>query len=113
MREMLKPTSAIMGQGLGDKVAFLTDGRFSGGTHGFVVGHITPEAYDGGPLALVEDGDQITIDADKDLLTIDISDEDLAKRKAQWINPIVPPKKGVLAKYAKSVKSASLGAITD
>ena len=113
MREMLKPTSAIMGQGLGDKVAFLTDGRFSGGTHGFVVGHITPEAFDGGPLALVEDGDHITIDADTDLLTIDVSDEDLAKRKAKWINPIVPPKKGVLAKYAKSVKSASLGAITD
>jgi len=113
MREMLKPTSAIMGQGLGDKVAFLTDGRFSGGTHGFVVGHITPEAFDGGPLALVEDGDHITIDADTDLLTIDVSDKDLAKRKAKWINPIVPPKKGVLAKYAKSVKSASLGAITD
>jgi dihydroxy-acid dehydratase len=113
MREMLKPTSTIMGQGLGDKVAFLTDGRFSGGTHGFVVGHITPEAFDGGPLALVENGDRITIDADKDLLSIDISDEDLAKRKLEWINPITHPKKGVLAKYAKSVKSASLGAITD
>ena len=113
MREMLKPTSAIMGQGLGDKVAFLTDGRFSGGTHGFVVGHITPEAFDGGPLALVENGDRITIDANKDLLSIDISDEDLAKRKSEWINPITHPKKGVLAKYAKSVKSASLGAITD
>ena len=113
MREMLKPTSAIMGQGLGDKVAFLTDGRFSGGTHGFVVGHITPEAFDGGPLALVENGDRITIDADKDLLSIDISDEDLAKRKLEWINPITHPKKGVLAKYAKSVKSASHGAITD
>jgi dihydroxy-acid dehydratase len=113
MREMLKPTSAIMGQGLGDKVAFLTDGRFSGGTHGFVVGHITPEAFDGGPLALVENGDRITIDADKDLLSIDISEEDLAKRKSEWINPITHPKKGVLAKYAKSVKSASLGAITD
>ena len=113
MREMLKPTSAIMGQGLGDKVAFLTDGRFSGGTHGFVVGHITPEAFDGGPLALVENGDRITIDADKDLLSIGISDEDLAKRKSEWINPITHPKKGVLAKYAKSVKSASLGAITD
>jgi len=113
MREMLKPTSAIMGQGLGDKVAFLTDGRFSGGTHGFVVGHITPEAFDGGPLALVMDGDKITIDADKDLLSINISDEDLTKRKSDWINPIKHPKKGVLAKYAKSVKSASLGAITD
>ena len=113
MRKMLKPTSAIMGQGLGDKVAFLTDGRFSGGTHGFVVGHITPEAFDGGPLALVENGDKITIDADKDLLSIDISDEDLAKRKSKWTNPVNHPKKGVLAKYAKSVKSASLGAITD
>jgi dihydroxy-acid dehydratase len=113
MREMLKPTSAIMGQGLGDKVAFLTDGRFSGGTHGFVVGHITPEAFDGGPLALVMDGDKITIDAEKDLWSIDISDEDLTKRKSDWINPIKHPKKGVLAKYAKSVKSASLGAITD
>ena len=113
MREMLKPTSAIMGQGLGDKVAFLTDGRFSGGTHGFVVGHITPEAFDGGPLALVENGDKITIDADKDLLSIDISDEDLAKRKSKWTNPVNHPKKGVLAKYAKSVKSASRGAITD
>ena len=113
MREMLKPTSAIMGQGLGDKVAFLTDGRFSGGTHGFVVGHITPEAFDGGPLALVENGDKITIDADKDLLSIDISNEDLAERKSKWTNPVNHPKKGVLAKYAKSVKSASLGAITD
>ena len=113
MREMLKPTSAIMGQGLGDKVAFLTDGRFSGGTHGFVVGHITPEAFDGGPLALVENGDKITIDADKDLLSIDISNEDLAKRKSKWTNPVNHPKKGVLAKYAKSVKSASIGAITD
>ena len=113
MREMLKPTSAIMGQGLGDKVAFLTDGRFSGGTHGFVVGHITPEAFDGGPLAFVEDGDKITIDADKDLLILDISDEELSTRKAKWVNPIQLPRKGVLAKYAKSVKSASLGAITD
>ena len=113
MREMLKPTSAIMGQGLGDKVAFLTDGRFSGGTHGFVVGHITPEAFDGGPLAFVEDGDKITIDADKDLLILDISDEELSTRKDKWVNPIQLPKKGVLAKYAKRVKSESLGAITD
>jgi dihydroxy-acid dehydratase len=113
MREMLKPTSAIMGQGLGDKVAFLTDGRFSGGTHGFVVGHITPEAFDGGPLALVKDGDQITIDAENDQLVLDISKEEMQKRKQEWVNPITLPKKGVLAKYAKSVKSASLGAITD
>ena len=113
MREMLKPTSAIMGQGLGDKVAFLTDGRFSGGTHGFVVGHITPEAFDGGPLALVKDGDQITIDAENDQLVLDISKEEMQKRKQEWVNPITHPKKGVLAKYAKSVKSASLGAITD
>ena len=113
MREMLKPTSAIMGQGLGDKVAFLTDGRFSGGTHGFVVGHITPEAFDGGPLALVKDGDQIIIDAENDQLVLDISKEEMQKRKQEWVNPITLPKKGVLAKYAKSVKSASLGAITD
>jgi dihydroxy-acid dehydratase len=113
MREMLKPTSAIMGQGLGDKVAFLTDGRFSGGTHGFVVGHITPEAFDGGPLALVENRDKITIDADNDQLIIHISEQEMQKRKQAWTNPIIPPKKGVLAKYAKSVKSASLGAITD
>ncbi|MDA9804910.1 dihydroxy-acid dehydratase [Gammaproteobacteria bacterium] len=113
MREMLKPTSAIMGQGLGDKVGFITDGRFSGGTHGFVVGHITPEAADGGVIAIVEDGDIILIDAEKDELTLKISDEEIQNRLSKWINPKIPPTKGVLSKFAKSVKSASLGAVTD
>jgi len=113
MREMLKPTSAIMGLGLGDKVGFITDGRFSGGTHGFVVGHISPEAADGGNIALIEDGDTIVIDAEKDLLTMEVEDEELNNRRAAWKNPIKKPSKGVLAKYAQSVKSASLGAITD
>jgi dihydroxy-acid dehydratase len=113
MREMLKPTSAIMGQGLGDKVGFITDGRFSGGTHGFVVGHITPEAADGGVIAIVEDGDTIIIDAEKDELTLKVSPEEIDNRLANWINPKAPPQKGVLSKFAKSVKSASLGAITD
>ena len=113
MREMLKPTSAIMGQGLGDKVGFITDGRFSGGTHGFVVGHITPEAADGGVIAIVEDGDTILIDAEKDELTLKVSSEEIEKRLANWTSPKTPPQKGVLSKFAKSVKSASLGAITD
>ena len=113
MREMLKPTSAIMGQGLGDKVGFITDGRFSGGTHGFVVGHITPEAADGGVIAIVEDGDIILIDAEKDELTLKISDEEIQNRLSKWIKPKTPPTKGVLSKFAKSVKSASLGAVTD
>ena len=113
MREMLKPTSAIMGQGLGDKVAFITDGRFSGGTHGFVVGHITPEAADGGVIAIIKDGDGITIDADNDQLTLNINDDEINSRLALWKNPKTPPSKGVLSKYAKSVKSASLGAVTD
>ncbi|MAR95105.1 MAG: dihydroxy-acid dehydratase [Gammaproteobacteria bacterium] len=113
MREMLKPTSAIMGLGLGEKVAFITDGRFSGGTHGFVVGHISPEAADGGLIAMVEDGDQILIDAENDQLILKVLDDEIKKRESNWKNPIKKPKKGVLAKYAKSVKSASLGAITD
>ena len=113
MREMLKPTSAIMGQGLGDKVAFITDGRFSGGTHGFVVGHISPEAELGGPIALIEDGDEITIDANKDILELNISDNEMKKRADLWKNPNSSPKSGVLAKYKKTVQSASKGAITD
>ena len=113
MREMLKPTSAIMGQGLGDKVAFITDGRFSGGTHGFVVGHISPEADLGGPIALIKDGDEITIDANKDLLMVSISAEEMKKREKNWKNPNSSPKSGVLAKYKKTVQSASKGAITD
>jgi dihydroxy-acid dehydratase len=113
MREMLKPTSAIMGLGLGDKVAFITDGRFSGGTHGFVVGHISPEAADGGLIALIEDGDSILIDANTDQLTLKVGEDEIEKRKSNWKNPSNIPKRGVLSKYAKSVKSASLGAITD
>ena len=113
MREMLKPTSAIMGLGLGSKIAFITDGRFSGGTHGFVVGHVSPEAADGGLIALIEDGDTILIDADNDQLVLKVDEDEIAKRKSNWKNPIEAPKKGVLSKYAESVKSASLGAITD
>src|SRR5210317_1033564 len=113
MREMLKPTSAIMGQGLGDKVAFITDGRFSGGTHGFVVGHISPEAEMGGPIALIQDGDEITIDANADILSLNISDGEMKKRLEHWKNPNSSPKSGVLAKYKKTVQSASKGAITD
>ena len=113
MREMLKPTSAIMGLGLGDKVGFITDGRFSGGTHGFVVGHISPEAAEGGNIALVENGDTILIDAENDQLILKVEDKVLDERRSNWTNPVKTPKKGVLAKYAKSVKSASLGATTD
>ena len=113
MREMLKPTSAIMGQGLGDKVAFITDGRFSGGTHGFVVGHISPEAEMGGPIALIQNGDEITIDANTDILSLNISDDEMKKRLKNWKNPNSSPKSGVLAKYKKTVQSASKGAITD
>ena len=113
MREMLKPTSAIMGLGLGDKVGFITDGRFSGGTHGFVVGHISPEAAEGGNIALVENGDTILIDAENDQLILKVEDKVLDERRSNWTTPIKTPKKGVLAKYAKSVKSASLGATTD
>ena len=113
MREMLKPTSAIMGLGLGDKIAFITDGRFSGGTHGFVVGHISPEAAVGGLIALIEDGDTILIDAENDELILKVDQGEIDMRNKNWKNPNDPPKKGVLAKYAASVKSASLGAITD
>ena len=113
MREMLKPTSAIMGKGMGDKVAFITDGRFSGGSHGFVVGHITPEAAEGGLIGLLEDGDQITIDAIEGKIDANISQEEIQKRRKSWCNPKPYNKKGVLSKYAKVVSSASLGAITD
>ena len=113
MREMLKPTSAIMGQGLGDQVAFITDGRFSGGTHGFVVGHISPEAELGGPIALIQDGDEITIDANQDILHLNITDTEMEQRKLNWTNPNSSPSRGVLAKYKRTVQSASKGAITD
>ena len=113
MPEMLKPTAAIMGAGLGKDVALITDGRFSGGTHGFVVGHIAPEAQDGGVIALVEEGDIITIDAEKNSMTVDITDEELAKRQAKWTQPPLKIKKGSLYKYARIVSSASKGCVTD
>ncbi|MCG6659096.1 dihydroxy-acid dehydratase [Halomonas campisalis] len=113
MREMLTPTSAIMGRGLGSEVALITDGRFSGGSHGFVVGHVTPEAFDGGPLALVEDGDRITIDAEADTIDVDLSDEELMRRRTAWQQPAPRYTRGVLAKYARMVSSASTGAVTD
>lgn len=112
MREMLGPTSAVMGCGLGSSVALITDGRFSGGSHGFVVGHITPEAFNGGTLAVVEDGDIITIDAVNNSIDLHLSDEQIAARKAGWQQPAARYNKGVLAKYAKLACSASLGATT-
>jgi dihydroxy-acid dehydratase len=113
MREMLSPTSAVIGAGLGDAVGLITDGRFSGGTHGMVVGHVSPEAAVGGAIALVEEGDSITIDADRRLLHLDVPEGELARRRAAWRPP--PPRytRGVLAKYAAQVSSASLGAVTD
>ena len=113
MREMLSPTSAVMGAGLGKEVALITDGRFSGGTHGFVVGHITPEAFDGGPLAIVKDGDPITIDAVKHSLSLDIPAKEISARLAKWKQPKPRYNRGVLAKYAKLVSTASEGAVTD
>jgi len=113
MREMLSPTSAVMGRGLGKDVALITDGRFSGGTHGFVVGHITPEAFDGGLLALVKNGDAITIDASTRSLTLHVPAKEIAARKAKWKRPAPRYRRGVLAKYAASVTTASLGAVTD
>ena len=113
MREMLSPTSAIMGKGLGKDVAFLTDGRFSGGSHGFVVGHVTPEAAVGGPIALLKNGDTITIDAEKRQVNVDLSDAELKRRAKDWKAPKPRYKRGVLAKYARLVSSASVGAVTD
>ena len=113
MREMLSPTSAIMGKGLGKEVALITDGRFSGGSHGFVVGHVTPEAYVGGAIALVKNGDRIIIDAEKRELTLDIPAAELKKRRKAWKQPAPRYTRGVLAKYAHTVTSASLGAVTD
>ncbi len=113
MPEMLKPTAAIMGAGLGKDVALITDGRFSGGTHGFVVGHITPEAQEGGNIGLVEDGDVITIDAETNTISVNVSDAEFEKRKASWVQPPLKFSKGVLYKYARSVSSASNGCVTD
>lgn len=113
MPEMLKPTSLIMGAGLGKSVALITDGRFSGGTHGFVVGHITPEAINGGAIGLIETGDTIRISAEDNTINVLISDEEMAERKAKWIAPEPKHKKGILYKYAKTVASASKGCVTD
>ena len=110
---MLKPTAAIIGAGLGKDVALITDGRFSGGTHGFVVGHISPEAQVGGLIALIKDGDSISIDAEKNTINLDISEQEINKRKLNWKEPNLKVKSGSLFKYAKCVSSASLGCITD
>jgi dihydroxy-acid dehydratase len=113
MPEMLKPTSAIMGAGLGKEVALITDGRFSGGTHGFVVGHISPEAHDGGTIALLKNGDLVTIDVQKNELSVALTDQELDDRKNNWKQPELKVKRGALYKYAKTVSCASLGCVTD
>ena len=113
MREMLSPTSALNGRGLSQDVALITDGRFSGGSHGFVIGHITPEAFDGGPIALLEDGDQITVDAEKREIVAHLTDDELASRRSRWQPPAPYATRGILAKYAALVSSASEGAVTD
>ncbi|WP_153555892.1 dihydroxy-acid dehydratase [Roseimaritima sediminicola] len=113
MPEMLTPTSAIMGAGLGADVALLTDGRFSGGSHGFIVGHITPEAQEGGPLALVQDGDTVTIDAERNALDVAVDPSELQRRRSQWVAPALKATRGTLYKYIKNVKSASEGCVTD
>ena len=113
MPEMLKPTAAIMGTGLGKSVALITDGRFSGGTHGFVVGHIVPEAQEGGAIALIKNGDLITIDAKKNTISVDLSDDELSVRKEKWIQPPFKFEQGILFKYIKNVSTASMGCVTD
>jgi dihydroxy-acid dehydratase len=113
MREMLSPTSAVMGRGLGKDVALITDGRFSGGTHGFVVGHITPEAFDGGLLAIVKNGDEITIDAARRTINLGVPQAEISARLEKWKRPKPRYRRGVLAKYAAHVTTASLGAVTD
>jgi dihydroxy-acid dehydratase len=113
MREMLSPTSALVGAGMGDSVGLITDGRFSGGTYGLVVGHVAPEAAVGGTLALVEEGDRITIDAERRLLQLDVAEGEIVRRRARWRPPAPRYTTGVLAKYARLVSSASLGAVTD
>jgi dihydroxy-acid dehydratase len=113
MPEMLTPTSAIMGAGLGRDVALLTDGRFSGGSHGFIVGHITPEAQVGGPIGLIKNGDQVTIDTENNRIDADLTDEELVKRREVWTPPPYKAERGTLYKYIKNVKSASEGCVTD
>lgn len=113
MREMLSPTAALVGQGLGDLVGLVTDGRFSGGTYGMVVGHVAPEAAVGGTIALVADGDRVIIDAERRILHLDVPEEELARRRALWVPPVARYTRGILAKYARQVSSASRGAVTD
>ena len=113
MPEMLTPTSALVGAGLGGGVALLTDGRFSGGSHGFLIGHIVPEAQEGGPIGLIQDGDIITIDAEQNSLDVAVGDEEMARRQAQWTMPPYKATRGTLYKYIKSVKNASEGCVTD
>jgi dihydroxy-acid dehydratase len=113
MPEMLTCTSAIMGAGLGAHVALITDGRFSGGSHGFLIGHVTPEAQDGGPIALVRNGDRILIDAKKRVLELEIPADELARRRAAWTAPPLKARRGTLAKYIKNVRTASEGCVTD
>jgi dihydroxy-acid dehydratase len=113
MREMLAPTSALMGAGLGESVALITDGRFSGATHGLVVGHVAPEAATGGLIGLVREGDGITVDAEARRLSLNVSDDEIAKRRQAWTAPAPRFNRGVLAKYARAVSSASRGAVTD
>jgi dihydroxy-acid dehydratase len=113
MPEMLTPTSAIMGAGLGAEVALLTDGRFSGGSHGFIIGHIVPEAQEGGPIGLIRDGDVITIDAERNVLSVDVSDQEMAARREAWRMPPYKATRGTLYKYIKNVKDASQGCVTD
>ena len=113
MPEMLKPTAAIIGAGLGNDVALITDGRFSGGTHGFVVGHIAPEAQEGGTIALIKDGDYIAIDAESNSITLEVAEEELKERRKNWSPPKLKVERGVLYKYARTVSSASKGCVTD
>jgi dihydroxy-acid dehydratase len=113
MPEMLTPTSAIMGAGLGDSVALITDGRFSGGSHGFIIGHVVPEAQEGGPIGLIRDGDSITIDAKNNEIEVDVTDQEFAARRADWVMPAYKATRGTLYKYIKNVKTASEGCVTD
>ncbi|HWR53068.1 MAG TPA: dihydroxy-acid dehydratase, partial [Bryobacteraceae bacterium] len=113
MPEMLTPTSAIMGAGLGKEVALITDGRFSGGSHGFIVGHVTPEAQEGGPIALIRTGDRVTIDANRNQLSVDLTDQELSHRRSAWTMPAYKANRGTLAKYIRLVQNASLGCTTD
>ena len=113
MPEMLTPTSAIMGAGLGSDVALITDGRFSGGSHGFIVGHIVPEAQEGGPIGLIRDGDNITLDAESNRIDVNISDEEFARRRKAWAMPPYKASRGTLYKFIKTVRSASEGCVTD